>query len=94
MSPAQSELSPERRALLAKKGQILYGKSCGASGRGSCALSFALHQLRLGNLDVVHDLLYFLEGELGMLKVHDPDDLRPMTESLVTRIRAHLENDT
>jgi len=94
MSPAQSELSPERRALLARKGQILYQKSCGASGRGSCALSFALHQLRLGNLDVVRDLLHFLEGQLGMLRVHDPDQLMPTTEALVTRIRGHLENDT
>ncbi|MFI5461318.1 MAG: hypothetical protein ACHRXM_38440 [Isosphaerales bacterium] len=94
MSPAQSELSLERRALLARKGRILYGKSCGTPGRGSCAESFALHQLRLGNLDVVRDLLQFLEGQLGSLRAHDPDDLMPMTEALVTRIRGQLENET
>jgi hypothetical protein len=94
MSPARTELSPERRALLARKGQVLYGKSCGTPGRGACALSFALHQLRLGHLDVVRDLLQFLESQLGMLRVHDPDLLMPMTEALVTRIRGELENES
>jgi len=94
MSPAQSELSPERRALLARKGQILYGKSCGTPGRGTCAESFARHQLRLGNREVVLDLLQFLEGQLGMLRVHDPHELTPTTEALVTWIRGHLMNET
>jgi len=94
MNLPKSELSPERRAWLARKGRILYGKSCGTRGRRSCFESFLLHQLRLGNLDVVHDLSLFLEGQLGMLKQHDPDGLMPMTEALATRIRRHLEKET
>jgi hypothetical protein len=92
MSRVQSELSAERRALLARKGQILYGKSCGANGRGTCAESFALYQLRLGHVAVVRDLLEFLNGRLDALRVDDPDGLLPMTESLADEIRRHLES--
>jgi hypothetical protein len=90
----KTELSPERRALLFRKGQILYGKSCRTRGGTSCFESFALHQLRLGSRDVVHDLLQFLDGQLGLLKVHDPDHVMPITEALATRIRSHLKNET
>ena len=86
-------LTPERRGQLARKGQVLYGKSCGSPGRGTCAESFALKQLRLGNRDVVHDFLQFLEGQLGVLRAHDPGKLMPMTEALITRIRGQLENE-
>ncbi len=93
MNHRESELSPERRARLARKGQILYGKSCGPGGRGTCAESFARYQLRLGNIGVVRDLLQFLDRRLVALRADDPEGQLPMTESLATRIRQHLENE-
>ena len=92
ISPSASDLSPEERARLARKGEILYAKSCGKNGRGACAESFAVHQLRLGRLEVVHDLLRFLDGRLDALRSADPDGLLPATESLAARIRRHLED--
>jgi hypothetical protein len=88
--PAQTELTPERRALLARKGEILYAKSCGAKGRGICAEGHAIYQLRLGNEAVVRDYLQFLEGRLAALESDDPEGLRAMTEGLIARIRESL----
>ena len=65
MDHAPAELSPEERARLARKGEILYGKSCGADGRGTCAESFAVHQLRLGHVEVARDLLRFLDARIA-----------------------------
>lgn len=93
MHPMPSHLTPEERARLARKGEILYGKSCGTSGRGTCAESFAVHQLRLGRAEVARDLLRFLDGRLATLRSDDPDGLLPMTEALAARIRRHLEDD-
>jgi hypothetical protein len=92
MSQPQSELSPERRALLARKSQILYEKQCGAGGETTCAESFAVHQVRLGNVVVVHDLLDFLNERIDTLRWHDPEGLLAMTEALAARISRHLEN--
>ena len=89
----QSELSPERRALLARKGQILYGKSCGTQGRGTCAESFATYQLRAGNPEVVVDLLAFLDSRITELRDHDPDGRLAMTETLAARIRCHPDEE-
>jgi hypothetical protein len=89
MNDFGSELSPEHRTRLARKGQILYDKFCGEGG--TCAEQFALHQLRLGNREVVEDLLRFLEGRIAALRTHDPEGLLPMTESLAERIRRHWE---
>ena len=91
MDRTESELPPERRAQLARKGQILYGKSCGPDGRGTFAESFARYQLSLGNIGIVRDLLQFLENRLVALRVDDPEGLLLMTESLTARIRRHLE---
>jgi hypothetical protein len=85
-----SELTPERRRLLARKGRILYGKACSPSGRGSCAESFVLRQLELGHLEVVRDLLQFLESQLDVLRTNDPDGLLSVTETLARRIRRRL----
>lgn len=91
MNHGDSKLFPEDRARLARKGEILYAKSCGAGGQGTCAESFALHQLRIGNVEVVHDLLRFLDAQLDALRLHDHDGRHVMTEALVSRIRRHLE---
>ncbi|MGP0068586.1 MAG: hypothetical protein ACLQGP_33925 [Isosphaeraceae bacterium] len=93
MSRAEDDLSPEQRARLARKGQLLYGKSCGTGGRGTCAESFAIHQRRLGHVVVVRDLLAFLSCRIEALRADDPDGLLPMTESLAGEIRKHLENE-
>jgi hypothetical protein len=89
--PAQTELTPERRALLARKGEILYARSCGAKGRGFCAENHAIHQLRLGNEAVVRDYLQFLKGRLAAIEPDDPGGLRAMTEGLIARIREALQ---
>ena len=93
MGPLQSGLLPEERARLARKGEILYSKSCGTSGRGTCAESFAVHQLRQGRAEVARDLLRFLERRIALLRQHDPDGLLPMTEILAARIQRHLEDE-
>jgi hypothetical protein len=92
MDLAPSELSPEERARLARKGETLYEKNCGTGGRGACEESFAVHHLRAGGLEVVHDLLRFLDGRLDALRMDDPDGLLPATEALASRIRRHLED--
>ena len=89
MEPTDSprvELTPEHRARLAQ-GELLYAKACGTKGRGRSAEGFAIHQLRLGNDDVVSDFLRFLEGRLAQLEPDDPEGLRQATETLVDRIR-------
>jgi hypothetical protein len=89
MTPVDSHLCPEDRARLARKGEILYAKSCGV-GQGTCAESFAIHQLRLGNVEVVHDLLRFLVSQLD---TSSPDVSRLVrTATLIARIRRHLED--
>ena len=93
MEPVQTELTTERRSLLARKGQILYGKYCGTRGRGICAENFALHQLRFGHVEVVRDLLQFLDARLAALRDHDPDGLLSMTEMLAGRVRQHLADE-
>jgi hypothetical protein len=90
MDHVPSELSPEERARLARKGEILYGKSCGRHGRSDCAESFAVHQLRLGRVEVARDLLRFLDVRINALRTADPDKLLPATEALAARIRKHL----
>jgi hypothetical protein len=91
MDSVPSELSAEERARLARKGTILYGKSCGPGGRGDCAESFAVHHLRLGRPEVVHDLLRFLDVRIVALRSADPDGLLATTEALAARIREHME---
>ena len=86
-NPSHVDPSPERRARLARKGEILYAKSCKVGGRGGCAEGFAIHQIRLGNEEVVRDFLRFLEGRLADLERDDPEGLREMTEGLIARIR-------
>ena len=92
MDREKTGFAPEVRDRLGRKGRILYGKSCGTGGRGACVESFARHQLRLGNVEVVRDLLRFLDSRLDMLRMEDSDALLPMTESLAGRIRRHLED--
>jgi hypothetical protein len=77
--------NPNRRARLARKAEVLYAKSCGTNG--DCAEGFAVHQLQIGNAEVVADFLRFLEGRLAQLETDDPDGLRAMTEGLIARIR-------
>jgi hypothetical protein len=93
MDPMPSELTPEERARLARKGEVLYHKSCDTDGRGTCAESFAAHQLHLGHVEVVRDLLRFLEGRIAALRGDDPDGRRPTTEALAARIRRRLDDE-
>jgi hypothetical protein len=88
-----SELTTEDRARLARKGEILYGKSCGTSGGGTCAESFVAHQLRLGRVEVARDLLRFLDDRIVALRRDDPEGLLPATEALAARIRLQLRDD-
>ena len=91
MGRGPSELTSEERARLARKGEILYGKSCGAGDRGTCAESFIVHQLRLGRVEVARDLLEFLDDRIAALRRDDPDGLLPATEGLAARIRRLLD---
>ena len=78
-----SELAPERRAMLAEKGQRLYGKFCGTGGRGICAESFAVYHLGRGEAVVAADLLAYLETQAAAGQ-------DAMTHGLIARLRHHL----
>jgi hypothetical protein len=91
MESMDPDLTAGERARLARKGEILYGKSCGPGGRGDCAESFAVHQMRLGHLQVVRDLLEFLDARIAALRSADPAGQLAATEALATRIRGQLD---
>lgn len=78
--PAVAELSPERRAMLADKGRVLYGKYCKRGGRGICAESFACYHIGRGEQVVAADLLEYLATR--------PAD--EITLGLIERVRGHL----
>jgi len=84
-------LSPDQRKRLAEKGRILYVKSCGTTGKGTCAESFALHHIWRGEAEIARDLLAFLETEATALRAFDPDSRLTFTEELAARIRADLD---
>ena len=94
-SDDEVEVAPDRRAHLARKGQVLYGKFCGTDGRGICAESFAEYHLWLGEIVVVQDFLEFLDHQrliLSQLDLAEPDIRRrlAMTLDLIERVEAHL----
>jgi hypothetical protein len=62
------EVPPERRALLAIKGQRLYAKYCGTKGRGICAESFAEYHIWRGELVIARDLLVYLNAQIVCLR--------------------------
>jgi hypothetical protein len=87
-------VAPERRALLACKGQRLYAKYCGTNGKGICAESFAEYHIWRGEWIVARDLLVFLHIQVEML--HAAPDRQPqlaMTERLIARITALLGDE-
>jgi hypothetical protein len=86
-------VSSEQRARLAEKGRILYRKSCGASGKKTCAESFAQYHIGRGETAVARDLLAFLDGEAEALRTDDRDGRLAPTEELARRIRGHLQRD-
>lgn len=90
MNLAHPKLTPERRAWLSLKGQLLYGKYCGTLGQGICAENFALYHLRRGETEVVVDFLAYLEQQLVSLRQVDHEQQLAMTEQLAARIRRQL----
>ena len=94
-SDDEIEVAPDRRAHLARKGQVLYGKFCGTDGRGICAESFAEYHLWLGEIVIVRDFLEYLDNQrliLSQLDLAEPDIRRrlEMTVDLIERVEAHL----
>ncbi len=92
-------VSPERRAFLALKGRLLYGKYCGTHGRGICSESFAEYHIWRGELVVVRDFLAFLKAEIEPLRQKSETDVNvadqfTITEQLIERIEALLEEKT
>ena len=88
---AEVEVSSERRAQLARKGQTLYGKYCGTRGHGICAESFAEYHTWRGELSVVRDFLAYLQAQVQDLRERDTEkDRLLMTERLIDRIEALL----
>jgi hypothetical protein len=90
MDIANEGLSPRRRARLAQKGRVLYRKSCNPSGKKTCAEGFALHHIGRGEVEVVRDLLAFLEAEAEVLRRNDPELRLAQTKNLIDRVRHHL----
>jgi hypothetical protein len=93
MDPAESGNLTPRRARLAEKGRILYGKSCGSKGKRTCVESFALYHIGRGEAEVVRDLLGFLETRSEALRSSDPEGRLARTDELAARIRQYLDSD-
>jgi hypothetical protein len=93
MDPAESRRSTPRRARLAEKGRILYGKSCGTKGKRTCVEGFALYHIRRGESEIARDLLGFLETTRDALRSSDPEGQLAGTDELVVRIRQYLDSD-
>ena len=88
-------VSPERRALLACKGQRLYDKYCGTKGRGICAESFAEYHIWRGEWVVARDFLVYLHIQVDFLQrgassAPAVEAQLAMTERLIARISALL----
>lgn len=81
------DLTDERRALLAEKGERLYGKYCGLEGKSDCADSFAEYHALRGEYEVVSDFLDFLRNVISTET--DPQKIA-MTDQLIARIEALL----
>jgi hypothetical protein len=90
----EKSLAPAVRARLARKGRLLYGKSCGLTRGRTCAESFALYHIRKGSSVVACDLLGFLDAEVMKLKADDPDGRLAPTLELAARIRRHLNTES
>jgi hypothetical protein len=93
MGPAESRGSTPRRARLAERGRILYGKSCAPKGKRTCVESFALYHIGRGEAEIARDLLGFLETESEALRSYDPDGQLARTDELAARIRQYLISD-
>jgi hypothetical protein len=83
---ADSELTPERRAALARKGGLLFSKQCAKADGVSCAEGFVEHQLELGHVEVVRDFLGYLRSRLRTLEPAGNADLGARTKDLIDRI--------
>ena len=90
MAVADDGLTPHRRAMLADKGRLLYGKFCGTGGRGICAESFAVFHIGRGEAVVAEDLVAYLSEVVAELQVADPHNRLAATRGLLGRIRRHL----
>jgi hypothetical protein len=88
-------VNAERRAFLARKGQLLYGKYCGTQGRGICAVSFAEYHVWRGEYVVACDFLSFLAAQAETLRQEvgldcAVADRLDITEQLIERIETLL----
>ncbi len=90
MGEDEVALAPRRRATLAAKGRLLFGKYCGTQGKGICAESFAVYHLGQGEAAVAEDLLAFLDERAAALESFDPEGRLATTRGLSFRIREHL----
>jgi hypothetical protein len=93
MDPVESGNSTPRRARLAEKGRILYGKSCGRKGNRTCVESFALYHIERGEAEIARDLLAFLENRTEVLRSSDPEGQLARTDELAARIRQYLNSE-
>jgi hypothetical protein len=89
MTQPESE-PPDRRASLAAKARLLYARGCAPLDEGGCLEGFAHYHLERGELDVVRDLLEFLDGQVALLRAHDPAGRLARTEALAARVREAL----
>jgi hypothetical protein len=87
---ADTDLTPERRTALARKGEWLYARQCAKAGGVSCIEGFVEHQIRLGRIGVVSDLLELLRGRLNAPQTAEDGDLRAKTKALIDRLETRL----
>jgi hypothetical protein len=88
------DISPERRRMLAIKGQRLYHKDCRTDGTAICALSFVGHHIGRGESVVVEDFLAFLREQVEFLSQQpESTDTRhrlKLTMKLIERVEEQL----
>ena len=83
----EMELTEERRAQLAHKGQVLYEKYRRLNGEDICAESFAQYHVLRGEDVVVTDFLAFLRDTLST----ETDSAKiEITTDLIQRVEALL----
>lgn len=87
---AGSELTPERRSALARKGELLYARQCAKPGGSTCAEEFVVHELRLGHDEVARDFLEFLRGQLRAADQLGDQELQAKTAALISCIEMRL----
>ena len=88
--PSEENLVDARRNRLARKGEVLYHKSCQGVGEFSCVQGFILHHLGRGEPEIVQDLVNYLNGEVNARRADREDAHVERARNLIAWIGVQL----